>query len=266
MKHIEFIGLPGSGKTTFAKECFAILRAQGNSAYSTYGVRGKAMRNVLQQESGWSWRLLRLAAVFWEYRAISVLWEKNRCSTIMRFIGKHPELSRRVIECAEHTRPPAWIPQEIVCPTNLIDWFFDMVSYYQTAQEVLTSDDIFLQEEGPCQHAYYLLAFYDGVFDAKRLESYLDAVPAPDLLIAFLTAPELCEQRMHHRQKGVASDILTPLTVQQRLSVLEERLTGYRKIADYLERRGVAVLRIENRDHDTTRREIREGLAVFQAA
>ncbi|PIE36573.1 hypothetical protein CSA56_00025 [candidate division KSB3 bacterium] len=266
MKHIEFVGLPGSGKTTFRKECLSLLNASDIRAYNTYAVRWKAMRQILQQESGLVWQILKFASVFWEYRVLSLIWEKFRCSYILRFISNHPDLSHNAIDCAEHTRPPAWIPQSIVCSQSLIEWFFDMVGYYQAAQDILGDDEFFLQEEGPCQHAYYLLAFYNGEFDVKRLEAYLAAVPVPDMLIAFFTAPELCEQRMNSRKKGVASDILTPLSVQQRLAVLEERLAVYRKIADYLEQKGVAVLRLDNRNRDTTFRELREGLAVFHSS
>ncbi len=253
MKYVEFLGIPGSGKTTVLHKTLAMLQAENITAVSKYDARKIAMHRVLQRESGFLWQLAKIAALFWEFRLLNLLWEKTRYTYIIRFMQAYPRFSRLSIECAERVTPPEWIPRDVVCSENLLDWLFGGVaSYYQAASQTLASEDLFLMEEGFCQHAYYLLAFYDGNFEEQRLETYLDLIPKLDLLVTLLPPPEECEKRMNSRQKGVASDILTPLSVQQRLSILEHRASVCQKIADYLEKQHVPVTRLENTDYQST--------------
>jgi thymidylate kinase len=142
----------------------------------------------------------------------------------------------------------------------LLDWLFDAACFYQAACEHLSERDIIVLEEAFCQQSYYLLAFHQNGYDTERLRQYLQATPEPDLVIAITLSPEDCEQRMHGRSKGVASDILTPLTVAQRLGVLEQRFNMYTDIATYFEQHGVPVLRIENSDHITAQHLLQNAL------
>lgn len=211
------------------------------------------MRHTLQRQSGFWWQLAKIAALVGEFRILSLLWEKTRSAYMIRFIHAHPRLSRQVIECAEQVHPPDWIPRDVVCGENLLTWLLNGVaSCYQAAHQTLTAKEIFLMEEGFCQYAYYLLAFYQGNFDEQRLESYLSLIPKLDLLVALLPPPEECEKRMHSRPKGVASQILTPLSVEQRLNILRHRTRVNQKIADYMEKHHVPVVRLENTDYQIT--------------
>ena len=216
-----------------------------------------AMHETLQNESGSLWILTGLLASFWKFRVANLLWQKTHSSFVFRFMARHPELSRQVIDCAQRTTPPTWIPGEIVCTENLIDWLFSNAAYYQAACELANAEDILIMEEGFCQQSYYLLAYYQGEFDEAHLYDYLNVIPKPDVFVALLPTADECEKRLHQRAKGVASDILAPLTVQQRLEVLEHRAQVYQKIADYWEGRSVNVIRV----HNETKQEVKALLA-----
>lgn len=253
MKYIEFLGIPGSGKTTVMQKTLAVLQAEKKPVFPTRDIRRIAMRQTLQRQSGFWWQLAKIAAFVGEFRILSVLWEKTRMAYMIRFMQAYPQLSRQVIECAEHVHPPDWIPRDVVCGENLLKWLLGGVaSCYQAAHQSLASDDIFLMEEGFCQYAYYLLAFYQGNFDEQRLEAYLSLIPTLDLLVVLLPPPEECEKRMHSRPKGVASQILTPLSVEQRLNILRHRTHVNQQIADYMEKHHVPVVRLENMDYQIT--------------
>ena len=263
MKYIEFIGAPGAGKSTFAREAITILRAQGQSVFDKYDARCAAMLRQLQTQRGLIWQLARLAWSLRKQRISGLLWEKQRYALAVRFVAAHPALTRIVLECAEHVTPPAWIPQEIVCGKNLIEWFWDAATTYQAAQETLAATDIFLFEEGFAQYAYYPFAFFDGALNQERLDRYLQHLPKPDLFVALLPTPEACEARMHGRAKGVASDILTPLSAPQRLAILQERTAFNETIAAYWERQRVTMIRLENDDYERTKQSLADQLAAY---
>lgn len=246
MKYIEFLGLPGAGKTTCTLELCSLFRSRRQQVLMKSEIVTAAMYHLFRQKSGPAWNLIRGLASFHEYRVAKLLWQKTHSTYVFRFMAQHPELSRLVIDCAQHASPPSWILKDVICAENLIDWLFSNAAYYQAACELAQADDNLIMEEGFCQQSYYLLAFYQGRFDEGRLYDYLNVAPKPDIFVALLPTAEECEKRLHQRAKGVASDILTPLTVQQRLEVLKHRAQVYQTIADYWEERSVNVVRIHN--------------------
>ena len=238
------MGLPGSGKSTLADSVTAILRERQQSVRAKYDLRRQAMRAVLQQEAGAFWRMLRLFAWFGEARVLNLVWQKQQWPLIVRFMANSPTLIHELLDCTNWVDPPAWISRDVINTTNLLQWWLDVASYYQLAQETLTHAEWLLLEEGFCQHAYYLFAFQQTGLDLDGLQRYVERVPPPDLLVWLEVTPEICEHRMQARRKGVASDILAPLTVAQRHAILQERFETYAWIAEYFEQRGVCVIRV----------------------
>ena len=246
MKYIEFIGLPGAGKSRWTQEIRSLLRERGLHPLMRVEIIRAMMRELLDREHGLLWKLARLSAFFMEYRVANLLWEKTRSTVLFRFLAAHPDFSRQVIDCAHNAVPPHWISAEVICAENLIDWLFTHGVQYQAACELGEVNDILIMEEGFCQQSYYLTAFYQGHFEEMRLYDYLSVTPQPDVFVALLPDAEECERRMNLREKGVASDILAPLTAPQRLELLEHRAGVYKKIADYWEERSVQVIRVRN--------------------
>jgi hypothetical protein len=152
------------------------------------------------------------------------------------------------------------MPREILCGKHLIEWFFDIASYYQAGVETLPEKAIGLLEEGFCQHAYYLCAFRDQHAPEQPFQRYLELIPQPDLLVCLLSSVEQSEARMQARGKGVSSDILRPLTVEQRLAVLDERRRMYAAIAETLEQNGATVVRLAHDDYQQSHRILEEQL------
>ena len=261
MKHIEFLGLPGSGKTTTAIELVKILRSLGRQVFTHYDIKNHTMHQVMQRQMGLLWKILKWAASLQNGRIYNIVWQKHRAEYIFRFMAEHPQLARHIIACGEHVKPPEWMPREILCGKNLIEWFFDIASYYQAGVDTLTENAAGLLEEGFCQHAYYLCAFWETHAQEQPLQRYLELIPTPDLLVCLLTSAEQSEARMQARFKGVSSDILRPLTVDQRLAVLDERLRMYMAIADNLEQKGATVIRLEHDDYQHSHRILEEQLA-----
>jgi thymidylate kinase len=263
MKYIEFLGLPGSGKTTFIKETIAILRAKQHKVFPRPDAEYATMRTIIRHKSGFLWRIIEILAYFSEYPALKLMWERSRYAIVLDFICQHPQLAQQVIQFAKSADPPQWISREVLSDGELLLRFFDLMSVYQAGCDFLNRDDVLLLDEGFCQQAYYLLAFLNGGFNNQVLERYLQLVPKPDLLVVLLTTPEQCEERMQKRLKGVGSAILRRLTASQRLKLLEQRLNIYKKITEYIEKHDVAVIKLHNSDYSTTKKRLEEQLRHF---
>lgn len=262
MKYIEFLGLPGAGKTTLAKETLAILRANQRKVLTKLEAREQVIRAMIRQRTGMLWRSIQVLAPILGYRMWNLLWEKHQAHFLIDFLCRYPELTRYIVEVTKQIEPPSAIPEKLFSATHLVHWILDPAMLYQASSEFLAEDAILVQEEGFCQQAYYLLAAFrttkPGVDDLKR---YFRQIPQPHLLILLSSDPEQCEARMQRRAKGVSSDILRYLSVNDRLDVLKDRLRLYEWIAAYFEEQQGQVVRLDNRDLRMSHQRLKDALA-----
>jgi len=259
MRYVEFLGIPGSGKTTFAKEVASILRARQNTVFTRWDAKHGIMRAMMQKRTELAWRFISLLTYLAAHPTLDFLWVKTRYSLMLHFIRKHPQLVRQVVEYAGSVDPPPGILQQALSSENLITWFFDIAGIYQASQEFIGNDDVLLIEEGFCQQAYYLVvAFRKETGADQKLKRYIQLIPKPQLVISLFADPDQCEERLQTRPTGIPSTILRSLTVSERITLLEHRLNTYQKIADYLEKQNVTVIRLNNNNSSNFTREIIE--------
>lgn len=262
MKYIEFLGLPGSGKTTLAEEMVAILRARQRTVFPKLEARQAILQNIMRQKSGLVWKGLEVGAHVFGKLLWRLLWEKHQATFLINFLYAYPGLIGTIVEAASRLEPPAEVPRTLFSANHLVHWVLDPAMLYQAAHEFLGPDDILIQEEGFCQQAYYLLAaFRSTALETNTLERYLRQIPRPHLLIMLASDPEQCEARMQERPKGVSSDVLRYLAVADRLDVLYERLNLYQQIVAYFEQQHVQVVRLDNQQLSTSRRDLENALA-----
>lgn len=252
MKYVELIGLPGSGKTALAHAVVARLRTQHYRALNRTDIRCATMQTLLQQKNGIRWKMTRGLGFVAKEFTVNLIWEKTQNEWLRQFIQVHAELACQMIDHAARVRVPAWINPELLSTELLLRWIFDLFSVYQAASNFLEAADLFVQEEGFGQHAYYFFAFRNGCYEESLLEQYVRLIPKPALLIVLTTPPELCEARMQQRTKGVASDLLTSLAPSQRITVLEQRWQVHTTLANLFQAAQIPVVRLANQDYHAT--------------
>lgn len=261
MRYIEFLGLPGAGKTTLAKETVAILRANQRNVLTKLEARKAVIQKIIRQKPGLFWKGIEVVAHMIGQPLWRLLWEKHQAFFLINFLYQYPGLVGTIVETANKVEPPVEVPQSLFSANHLVHWVLDPAMLYQASHEFLEHDDILVQEEGFCQQAYYLLAaFRSTALDSKTLKHYLRQIPHPHLLIMISSDPEQCEARMQGRAKGVSSDILRYLSVADRRDVLHERLSLYQQIAAYFEQQHIQVVRLHNQDLHTSHEYLNDAL------
>lgn len=247
MKYIEFLGIPGSGKTTVAQDVVRLLRNKFPTVLDRRNVKDETMRALLRERSGGFARLLYLLTAVIKSPILNQYWGASRYHLIRRFLHQYPHLLPQVVENAERIAPPPQIPRQALSSEQLIAWFFDVACIYQASREVLDTNGVMVMEEGFCQQAYYLIAaFRETDTIEQNLERYSRLIPKPSLVIFLAADPEECEKRLQTRASGIPSTILRSLTAPERVALFKHRLATYQTFVQYLEQQNVAVMRVDN--------------------
>jgi thymidylate kinase len=185
---IEFIGTPGSGKSTLMHVVIEYLHELGFGAFSVIeAARPFAERTtigkVVSHLAPARFRQQLLWQVFYH---LSTLYR-------FRFFSKHPTLIWRVL-LSQWRRP---IPAETRRYT--LYWFFHLVGYYEFLTTHARPAEVLVFDEGFIHRVVQLNASDIEEPDPTRLLDYVDLLPRPDLVIAPLVPLELCEQRIYSR-------------------------------------------------------------------
>lgn len=259
MEYIEFLGLPGSGKSTFARQIEQFFREQQRTACCKRAARKAVVQAIIRNNSGIFWQGIVSSLV--GYRMSNLLWDKYRYDISLGFLREYPHLARCLIDAASRFESPSWLPEEAVSGACLLNWIFDSATHYHACDRYLGTEYTILQEEGFCQQAYYLLvAFRRSDTADDPLMRYLELIPKPRRLIVLTTPAEQCEAQMQQRPKGIYSSILSRMSVNHRLDLLTHRLTIHKRIAQHLEQQGVDVIHVGHTDYQASLDMLKEHL------
>ncbi len=147
---------------------------------------------------------------------------------MQQFMVAHPHLMRNVVEGIIKLETAQFSSQ------RMLENFFQTATVYQLAQRYLQEHETLLIEEGFCQQAYHVLASRTGDVSDDAIEEYLTLIPRPDYLLAVLTPPEECEERLRTRKKYPR--ILDELSFSEKMDYLQCRAAFHQRIIASLER------------------------------
>ncbi len=264
MKYIECMGIPGSGKTTVARDVVGILGPKHHTVLTRWDVKPRLMQAMLRKRAAFGWRLLSWCLSWQKSPFSTFLWARVRYNFMLRFIRYNSSLIPHVVENAERFPSSPGVAGRVLSSEKLISWFFDVACIYQAAQDILENHAVLLMEEGFCQQTYYLISAFRDDDRIQFLKNYIRAIPKPDLVIALSAEPEKCEHRLQTRATGIPSKILHALTPPERIALFEHRLNTYQRVAQYLEEHDVPVLRVDNNNnYSSTRKILEQALARF---
>ena len=172
--HVEFIGLPGSGKSLLAQRLIRLLREQTLRALDFDAALALGLARAARQTGGWRSRgkalLLRTA-----FRVLGrgAIWPREQVLAGCAFGADHPALLAslaRVLAAsgnnpAERDRILQYLLREFAG--------FQLFAAYRQAREILVWD------EGLCHRALSLWGRWPGPAPADEIAAYVAALPPP---------------------------------------------------------------------------------------
>lgn len=184
MLTVEFLGLPGAGKSTLAAQ---LTRTLGARTLET-AVRKSIVHTghdpfarLIARTGGSLWRAVYARS-------------PDRFEALARFVAVHPELVE--IVCAlqagklgrDHRR------------RSSLPYFLNFIARYQLASEG-PADAVTVIDEGFAQKSIMLFAHeFDGREDESLLRRYLSLAPRPTVLITVLADNDTCLHRITTRE------------------------------------------------------------------
>lgn len=231
MQHVEFLGTPGSAKSTIATELINLLPNAVDLEEATLLAVRRSGHDGLARLVAQTTRKAENPVWKWTYARST-----DRFSALTRFIHEHPEVIQRVTEAQQH-RSARDRSQGLV-----LDWLLNLMARYQLAVEDPGAASHIVIDEGFCQRAVALFAHGFEERDTSHLNDYLDAIPLPDVVIVIDTPLEVCETRLE--KKGWSKRV-AELDRAQRHEFLLSTADVVDTVIDHLETTGARLVRID---------------------
>ena len=187
MRVVEFLGVPGAGKSTIAgalSEAVPGAVAMGDAVRDSIGSRGDDPVTRIAA------RLTRSP----NNRLWSAAYARStdRLSALIRFASARPDFLESVLATQKERAG------RDVRPDLVLGWIVNLMARYQLATEYGGASWLVV-DEGFAQRAVALLAAGYEQRDEPALRAYLYASPQPDVLVVVESSLEVCAARLDRR-------------------------------------------------------------------
>jgi Ser/Thr protein kinase RdoA (MazF antagonist) len=187
---VEFVGTPGSGKTTLSIELVDLLKEHGIEAATVVGAAREHARRTLAGRLLGRVRPGRLRGL--------LLWQLFYLLGVFHtlgFVREQPALIRQVL------RGQLRSPIPIARRRHLLFWFFQLAGRYSFLATTSRAGEALVLDDGFLHRAVHLHASHVKEPDAEQVTAYVDLVPRPDLVVFTAADRKVCERRV--RERGV---------------------------------------------------------------
>ena len=250
---IEFMGLPGSGKTTLHGKAVGFL--------------GKAACEVWTPEHCWEKERPYYRRSFQGSPSDRII---NNVLFVHHLLAKVPSLlcyfyiHRHFVFLL--LRYINHFPHRFRYRALLTKYFLiDLFQYSSFRKRSMIKNKWILIDEGLVQHVYTLFVHKSGLLDCRAIKSYLRRVPLPDLLIYITADPELCFERMEKR--GVIPYRLRGESIEVLRDSLKRGEALFSMVVELIrdqDSRSVEIVRLNGNFIDEATQKLEEILPLFR--
>lgn len=182
---IEFLGIPGSGKTTLTDRVRQDIVATGAAAMTLTGAVSHAVGEGVGDRLTDPVMSLVPRKLIGRVSEAGFLRSRAYLLSLVDFMVAHPASVSAYMNGLER-RAPFEVGRELV-----VTWFLQLIARYQLAAGAMTADEILLLDEGFCQRVVTGFGHQFSEADHRDVTRYLASVPPPDLLVYL--APDVTE-------------------------------------------------------------------------
>ena len=261
MRHIEFMGLPGAGKSVIKDSLLHRAKKRGLRIY--------CMEEALlysYEKLNCSPLLTNLFKIFPKFiarRIITPVFRRSKCKfqTQSRFLIEQGEVLRLFMN-SKNFGDKSSREKELV-----VSWFLEVASIYQMVNEQVKVGTPVILDEGFMQISMSLFLSPSNMkrdYDNKDVVDYLDRIPIPDLLVYVETDISECIKRMESRPRGLTQRLRMAEHGRKEmfLSLCQKH---FDEIAKWMEINNRAIIRIDNNVllENTVQRLLEELFIIF---
>jgi len=174
---IEFLGIPGSGKTTLTEQVLQRIGVTGAAAMTLNGAVSHAVAEGVGDRLTDPVMSLVPQKLIGRVSEASFLRSRAYLLSLVDFMADHPAAVSAYMDGLER-RASFEVGRDLV-----VTWFLQLIARYQLATGAMTADQILLLDEGFSQRVVTGFGHRFSEADHGDVTRYLASVPPPDLLV-----------------------------------------------------------------------------------
>jgi RecA/RadA recombinase len=185
---VEFVGTPGSGKTTLATALLALLEERKVAAANVVGAARDRVRRtrpgaLLARRTPSPVRDVMLWQAFYVLGVVNALG----------FSLEHLALVRHAVRSQLRRGLP------LRTRIHVLYWFIQLCGRYRFLMATLSERDVLVLDDGFMQRAVHLFASPFDQPNTAHIRAYVDQIPRPDLVVMAVAEWRECERRVRAR-------------------------------------------------------------------
>jgi thymidylate kinase len=200
MWHVEFAGLPGSGKSTIMRHFIRLLEENDESCYTIGGALWESLRKNCEDKH--CHRFLSILPKFYSRKKVQFIFDhsSDKWHAQSRFLSEYGGSFRAFFKSEQF---------EVMSPevrSTVIRWFLRSAAVYQVINERINSEAVVVFDEGFVQRSmslFVLPGHSNREFNRESLSCYIKSIPTPNLIVYVETELEECLSRIQSRSNGI---------------------------------------------------------------
>lgn len=233
MRHIELLGIPGSGKSTLSRQ----LAGSETSTGRVWALEEAARRALRGRGSHIGTRAAARLTPNADNRLWKIVYSRapERAEAMVEFASHWSEFLESVVT-AQRERVKRDHGQSLV-----LSWILNLGARFVLASRGIPRSDSLIIDEGFAQRA--LAVFGHGWADSDRphLARYLQTMPKPEVIVRIDAEVEICRQRL---DRSGWPQRASQLSRDERVAYLERARETVDTVATHLDRAGVQLVEV----------------------
>jgi len=238
---VEFIGLPGAGKSTIHKKLVQYLQLEDNNLFLT-SEEALMRTSVVKMD-----RVFRCILRILPYDFAIKFNNKLLNRSLMQFEAQNRFLAIWGKSFDAFLKSVEFNRMSIDERANVITYFIELGSVYECIRNQIPEKSIVFFEEGFVQKSFMFISTLQGeVVTQNDLFNYLDEIPVPDLIIYVKANFGSCFKRMLTRSEGLTIRLKNQKE-NDVINFLKASDNHLQKVVRWMEKnKSVTVLEIDN--------------------